>query len=70
MKKFLLIIVLTFLGLGLNAQNIGDNTIINYDGHSITYTITSENPAECEVTKITKRTKRTKKQFPKKELLL
>ena len=53
MKKFLLIIVLTFLGLGLNAQNIGDNTIINYDGYSITYTITSENPAECEVTKIT-----------------
>ena len=64
MKKFLLIIVLTFLGLGLNAQNIGDNTTINYDGYSITYTVTGENPAECEVTKITNPTTETSITIP------
>ena len=64
MKKFLLIITLTILGLGLNAQNIGDNTTINYDGYSITYTITSIDPAECEIKKGTNPTEETSITIP------
>ena len=49
MKKFLLLIAIIISGMGLFAQNIGDNTIIDYDGYSLEYTVTSVEPAECEV---------------------
>ncbi|MBO5854191.1 MAG: leucine-rich repeat domain-containing protein, partial [Bacteroidales bacterium] len=49
MKKLLLFIAILISGMGLFAQNIGDNTIIDYDGYSLQYTVTSTDPAECEV---------------------
>ena len=49
MKKLLLIIALTIFGLGLNAQNVGDVTYIDYDGYSLEIEITSVSPAECKV---------------------
>ena len=49
MRKFILIIALLISGVGLNAQNVGDNTIIDYEGYSLQFTITSVEPAECEV---------------------
>ncbi|MBO5810402.1 MAG: leucine-rich repeat protein [Bacteroidales bacterium] len=49
MKKLLLFIAILISGMGLFAQNIGDNTVIDYDGYSLKYTVTSTNPAECEV---------------------
>jgi len=49
MKKLLLFIALTIFGLGLNAQNVGDVTTIDYDGYSLVFIVTSVSPAECEV---------------------
>ena len=49
MRKFILIIALLISGVGLNAQNVGDNSIIDYEGYSLQFTITSVEPAECEV---------------------
>ena len=49
MKKFLLFIALTIFGLGLNAQNVGDVTDIDYDSYSLKFEITSVSPAECKV---------------------
>ncbi len=48
MKKLLLFIALTIFGLGLNAQNVGDETTIDYDGYSLKFKITSVEPAKCE----------------------
>ncbi len=53
MKKLLLFIALTIFGLGLNAQNVGDETTIDYDGYSLEFKITSVSPAECEVSDCT-----------------
>lgn len=64
MKKNLLVIALLIITLGLNAQNIGDNTIINYDGYSITYTVTSTDPAECGIIKVTNPATETSITFP------
>ena len=49
MKKLLLFFTILVFGIGLNAQNVGDETIIDYDGYSLTFTVTSIEPAECEV---------------------
>ncbi len=49
MKKLLLFIALTIFGLGLNAQSVGDETTIDYDGYSLKFKITSVEPAECEM---------------------
>ena len=49
MRKFILIIALLISGVGLNAQNVGDNSIIDYEGYSLQFTITNIEPAECEV---------------------
>ena len=49
MKKLLLIIALTIFGLGLNAQNVGDVTYIDYGSYSLKFEITSVSPAECKV---------------------
>ena len=49
MRKFILIIALLISGVGLNAQNVGDKTTIDYDGYSLEFEITSVSPAECEV---------------------
>ena len=49
MKKLLLFIAILISGMGLFAQNIGDETIIDYGGYSLKYTVTSIDPAECEV---------------------
>lgn len=45
MKKFLLVIALIILGLGLNAQSVEDQTTVG----SLTFEVTSVSPAECEV---------------------
>ena len=49
MKKLLLFIALTIFRLGLNAQSVGDETTIDYDGYSLKFKITSVEPAECEM---------------------
>ena len=49
MKKLLLFIALIISGLGLNAQKIGDYAIIEYEGYSLKYKVTSVEPAECDV---------------------
>ena len=49
MKKLLLFIAILISTMGLFAQNVGDETIIDYDGYSLTFTVTSIEPAECEV---------------------
>ena len=49
MKKLLLFIALLISGMGLNAQSIGDNVVIDYNGYSLKYTVTSLTPPECEV---------------------
>ena len=49
MKKLLLFIALTIFGLGLNAQNVGDVTYIDYDSYSLEFEITSVSPTECKV---------------------
>ena len=56
MKKLLLFIAILISGMGLFAQNVGDETIIDYDGYSLTFTVTSIEPAECEVCCSTKPT--------------
>ena len=53
MKKLLLFIALTIFGLGLNAQNVGDETTIDYDGYSLKFKITSVEPAKCKVSDCT-----------------
>ena len=50
MKKFLLLIALIISGVGfVSAQYVGNNTIIDYDGYSLQFTVTSVEPAECEL---------------------
>ncbi len=49
MKKLLLFIAILISTMGLFAQNIGDETIIDYDGYSLKFTVTSVEPAECAV---------------------
>ena len=49
MKKLLLFIVLIISSVGLFAQNIGDETIIDYEGYSLRFTVTSVEQAECAV---------------------
>ena len=50
MKKFLLLIALIISGVGfVSAQYVGNNTIIDYDGYSLQFTVTSVKPAECEL---------------------
>ena len=49
MKKFLFVIALLISGLGLNAQNVGDEAIVEYDGYSLKFTVTSVEPNECEL---------------------
>ncbi len=49
MKKFLLIIALIISGLGLNAQNVGNYKVIDYEDYSLKFKVTSLEPAECEV---------------------
>ena len=48
MKRFLLFIAIMISSVGLFAQNVGDNTIIDYEGYSLKFTVTSVEPAECE----------------------
>ena len=49
MRKFLLLIALIISGVGLNAQNFGSSTIIDYEGYGLKFTVTNVDPAECEV---------------------
>ena len=50
MRKFLLLIALIISGVGfVSAQYVGDNTIIDYDGYSLQFTVTSVKPAECNL---------------------
>ena len=50
MKKFLLLIALIISGVGfVSAQYVGNNTIIDYDGYSLQFIVTSVEPAECEL---------------------
>ena len=49
MKKFLFVIAILISSVGLFAQNVGDNTIIDYEGYSLKFTVTSVEPAECKV---------------------
>ena len=49
MRKILLIIALLISGMGLNAQSVGNNVVIDYECYSLKYTVTSVEPAECEV---------------------
>ena len=50
MRKFLLLIALIISGVGfVSAQYVGNNTIIDYDGYSLQFTVTSVEPAECEL---------------------
>ena len=51
MKKHLLIIALLMSNLMLNAQSVGDESIIDYGNYSLKFTVTSVNPNECEVEK-------------------
>ena len=56
MKKFLFVIAIIISNMGLFAQNVGDNTIIDYEGYSLKFTVTNLEPAECEVVCETKPT--------------
>ena len=49
MKKIVLFIALIIVGLGLNAQAVGDVTTIDYDGYSLEFKVTSVEPYKCEV---------------------
>ena len=49
MKKFLFVIAILISSVGLFAQNVGDNTIIDYEGYSLKFTVTNLEPAECEI---------------------
>ena len=49
MKRLLLIIALIISVVGLNAQS-SEQIIIDYDGYSLKFTVTSVEDAECEVT--------------------
>ncbi len=51
MKKHLLIIALLMSNLMLNAQSVGDESIIDYGNYSLRFKITNINPNECEVYK-------------------
>ena len=70
MRKFLLLIALIISGIGIvSAQDVGDNTIINYGNYSLKFTVTSVNPAECDVTCSTKPTTKTTITIPSKVLI-
>ena len=49
MRKFLLIIAFLISVAGLNAQNFGSTVTIDYGTHSLKFTVTNVDPAECEV---------------------
>ena len=49
MKRFLLFVAMIISGLGLFAQNIGDNISVDYVRYVLKFTVTSTEPAECEV---------------------
>jgi len=50
MRKFFLFIALIISGVGLiNAQNFGSTVTIDYGTHSLKFTVTNVDPAECEV---------------------
>ena len=49
MKRFLLLIALIISVMGLCAQNVGDNVSIDYVRYVLKFTVTSIEPAECEV---------------------
>ena len=50
MRKFFLFIALMISGVGLiNAQNFGSTVTIDYGTHSLKFTVTNVDPAECEV---------------------
>ncbi|MBO5809321.1 MAG: leucine-rich repeat domain-containing protein [Bacteroidales bacterium] len=48
MKKLLLFIAILISGMGLFAQNVGDETIIDYDGYSLKFTVTGYKPLTRE----------------------
>lgn len=54
MKRFLLFVAMIISGLGLFAQNIGDNISIDYVRYVLKFTVTSTEPAECEVICVSK----------------
>ena len=64
MRKILLIIAFLISGMGLNAQNLWDKTIIDYDGYSLRFTVTTIEPAECEVDCSTQPTAETEITIP------
>ena len=65
MRKFLLLIALIISGVGfVNAQNVGDNTIIDYGSYSLKFTVTSVDPAKCSVTCSKMPTIRTSIEIP------
>ena len=64
MKKLLLFIVLIISTMGLFAQNVGDNTIIDYEGYSLKFTVKNLEPAECEIKCSTKPTSSTEIVIP------
>lgn len=50
MRKFLLFIALIISGVGfVNAQDFGSTVTIDYGTHSLKFTVTNVDPAECEV---------------------
>ncbi len=49
MRKFLLFIAFLISVAGLNAQNFGSTVTIDYGTHSLKFTVTNVDPAECEV---------------------
>ena len=50
MRKFFLFIALIISGVGfVNAQNFGSTVTIDYGTHSLKFTVTNIDPAECEV---------------------
>ena len=50
MRKFFLFIALIISGMGfVNAQNFGSTVTIDYGTHSLKFTVTNVDPAECEV---------------------
>ena len=50
MRKFFLFIALIISGVGfVNAQNFGSTVTIDYGTHSLKFTVTNVDPAECEV---------------------
>ena len=69
MRKFLLFIALMIFAVGLNAQSIGDNTTINYEGYSLKFTVTSVANSECEVVGYTRPTEAMAIEIPSKVII-